>query len=74
MPQIAVDKLPSEPMNRGYDHFVVNGSIQNIFTRRRYQKVWENLHFADNTKQNETGKCYKIGPIIDHLNESFEAV
>ena len=61
-------------MNRGYDHFVVNGSIQNIFTRRRYQKVWQNLHFADNTKQNETGKCCKIGPIIDHLNESFEAV
>ena len=48
--------------------------IQNIVTRTRYQEVLQNLHFAENTKQDKTVKYYKIKPIIDRLNELFQAV
>ena len=56
------------------DHFVGNIGIQNLFTRTRYQEVLETLHFADNIKQDKTDKGCQIRPIINHLNESFQAV
>ena len=42
--------------------------------RTRYQEVLQNVHFANNKKQEKTEKDYKIRPIIDRLNESFSAV
>ena len=48
--------------------------FQNIVTRARYQEVLKNLHFAENTKQDKTVKDHKIRPIIDHLNELFQAI
>ena len=42
------------------DLFVDNVGIQNIFTRTRYQEVLQNLHFADNTKQEKRDKGSKI--------------
>ena len=57
----------------GLQYFVGNDGIQNIFARTRYQVVLQNDHFADNTKQDKTDKGDKIR-IIDHLNESFQAV
>ena len=56
------------------DHFVGNFGIQNILTTTRYQEFLQNLYFAGNAKQDITDKSYKIRPIIDHLNESFQAV
>ena len=38
----------------------------------RHQKILQNLHFADNSKQDQIDKGYKICPIIDHLNKSFQ--
>ena len=40
---MAVNQLPN--------NFVSNNGIQNIFTRGRYQEILQNLHFADNSKQ-----------------------
>ena len=45
----------------------------NIFARTTNQVVFQNNHFANNIKQNKTYKDHKTG-IIDHLNESFQAV
>ena len=59
-------------MNWDSDHFIGNNGIQNIFTRGRYQEILQNLHFADNSKQDQTNKGYKIRPNIDHLNKSFQ--
>ena len=54
------------------DHFVGSVGIQNIFTRKRSQEVL-NLYFVDNSKQDKTDKGYNIRPIINRLNESFQA-
>ena len=53
------------------DHFIGNKGIQNIFTRSRYLEILQNLHFADNSKQDQIDKDCKICSIIDHLNISF---
>ena len=54
------------------DHFIGINVIQNIFARNRYQEILQNLHFADNSKQNQTSKGYKILPTNDHFNELFQ--
>ena len=69
---MAINQLSSIPMY--WDHFIGNVVIQNIFTRTRYQEVLQNLHFADNTKQDKTNNDYNITPIIYHLNELFQVV
>ena len=56
------------------DHFVGNVGIQKIFMSTRYQEVLQPLHFANNTKQYKTDKCYKVRPIINHSSESIQAV
>ena len=54
------------------DHFINNNGIHNIFIRDRYQEILKNLHFADNSRQDQIEKCCNIRPIIDHLNKSFQ--
>ena len=53
------------------DHFIGNNGIQNIFTRGRCQEILQNLHFVDNSKQDQTKRGYKIRPAIDYLFKSF---
>ena len=51
---MAVNQLPNIPVYWNCNHFVGNVGIQNIFTRTRYEEVLQNLHFANNTKQDKT--------------------
>ena len=70
---MTVNQLSTIPMFWDCNNFVGNVGIQNIFARTRYQVVLQNNYFADNTKQDKTDKGHKIR-IIDHLDESFQAV
>ena len=70
---MTVNQLPSIPMFWDCNHFTDNVGIKNIFARTRCQVVLQNNHFADNTKRAKTDKCCKI-IIMDHLNQSFQAV
>ena len=67
-------RLPSITIFWDCDDFLRNVGIQNIFARTRYQEVLQNNHFAGNAKQNKEIKSNQSRPIIDHLNESFQAV
>ena len=70
---MTVNQLLIMPIYCYCDHFVGNVDIENIFTRPRYQEVTKpSLYRPHKTRQ--TGKGFKIRPIIDHLNESFQAV
>ena len=71
---MTVHQLQSRLMYWDSNNFVVTVGIQNIFARKRYQDVLQNLYLADNTKQGKTDKVYKIRPIIYHLNESFQTL
>ena len=69
---MAVNKLPNISMYWNYEHFIGNTGIQNVFTRTRFQEILQNIHFADNSKNDSSDKGYKIRPIIEHLNKSFQ--
>lgn len=69
-----VNPLPSMPMSQDFGHFAGNVGIPDILTRTRYQEVLQQLHFGNNTKLDKNNKGYKIRPIINHLNELFQAV
>ncbi|KAH9191915.1 hypothetical protein AeNC1_006103, partial [Aphanomyces euteiches] len=43
-------------------------------SRNRFAEISQYMHFADNTKQPPRGdKFYKIRPIIDQINETFQS-
>ena len=69
---MAVNKLPNISMYWNYEHFIGNTGIQNVFTRTRFQEILQNIHFADNSKNDSSDKGYKIHPIIEHFNKSFQ--
>ena len=48
------------------DNLIGNDGIQNTMT--------QNLHFADNRKDDKTDKAFKMKPVIDHLNSKFSEV
>ena len=39
--------------------------------RNRFCEILQNLHFADNRKDDKTDKAFKMRPVIDHLNSKF---
>ena len=37
----------------------------------RFNEILQNLHFADNKKDDKTDKAFKMRPMIDHLNSKL---
>ena len=48
------------------DNLIGNDGVQNTMT--------QNLHFADNRKDDKTDKAFKMKPVIEHLNSKFSEV
>ena len=71
---MAVNQLPRIQIYWDHDNFVGYIGIQNIFTRTRYQilKAFTLLRRQNKTKQIKAIKLDQS--LIDHLNESFQAV
>ena len=42
--------------------------------RNGFSEILQNLHFADNRKDNKTDKAFKMESVIDHLNSKFSEV
>ncbi|KAH9118611.1 hypothetical protein LEN26_012002, partial [Aphanomyces euteiches] len=50
------------------------GTYGAYMSRNRFAEISQYMHFADNTKQPPRGdKFYKIRPIIDQINETFQS-
>ena len=57
------------------DNLIGNDDIQNTMTRKHFCDIFQNLYFADNTKDDKTDKNFKMRPVIDHLNlKCFEVL
>ena len=56
------------------DNLIGNDGIQNTMIRNRFCEILQNLHFADNRKDDKTDKAFKMRPVIDHLNSKFSKV
>ena len=56
------------------DKRISNDSIQNTMVLNMFYEILQNLHFADNRKDDKTNKAFKMRPAIDHLNSKFSEV
>ena len=71
---MTINKLPMIAWYWRVDNLISNEDIQNSMTRNRFCDILQNLHFADNRKDFETGKVFKMRPVIGHLNSKFPEV
>ena len=71
---MAINKLPTIAEYWRVDNLIGNDGIQNTMIRNRFCEILQNLHFADNRKDDKTNKAFKMRPVIDHLNPKFSRV
>ena len=71
---MAINKLPTIAEYWGVDNLIGNDGIQNTMIRNHFCEILQNLHFADNRKDDKTDKAFKMRPVIDHLNSKFSEV
>ena len=71
---IAMNKLRTIAKYGRVDYLIGNDGIQNTMVRNRFCEILQNLHFADNRKDDKTDKAFKMRPPIDHLNSKFSEV
>ena len=56
------------------NNLIGNDGIQNTVIQNRFCEILQNLHFADNRKDDKTDKAFKMRPVIDYLNSKFSEV
>ena len=71
---MTINKLSTIAEYWRVDNLIGNDGIQNTMIRNRFCEILQNLHFADNRKDNKTDKAFKMRPVIDHLNSKFSEV
>ena len=71
---IATNKLPTISEYWRVDNQIGSDGIQNSIIRKRFCQILQNLHLADNRKDDQTGKAFKLRPVIDHLNSELSKV
>ena len=68
---IWTNKLPRIAEYWRVDNLIGNDGIQNTMIWNRFCEIFQNLHFADNKKDDKADKAFKMRPEIDHLNLKF---
>lgn len=65
-------QVPSERMYWSRDDDLGVEIIRNAMARNRYIKIKAMLHFANNDKLDKTDRLFKIRPLVNKINESFQ--
>ena len=71
---MAINTLPTIPEYWRVDNLIGNDRIQNTIIQNHFCEIFQNLHFADNRKDDKTGNTFKLRPMIDRLNLRFSEV
>ena len=72
---IAINKLPTIAEYWRADNLIDNDGIQNTMIRNRFCEILQNLHFADNRKDDKADKAFKMRTVTDHLDSKvFEVL
>ena len=71
---MAINKLHTIAEYWRVDNLIGNDGIQNTMIRNRFCEILQNLHFADNRKDDKTDKAFKMRLVIDPLNSKFSEV
>ena len=59
---MVINKLPAIDEYWRVDNLIGNDGIQSTMIRNRFCEILQNLHFADERKDDETGKACKMKP------------
>ena len=65
-PVMQINKLPTIAEYWTVNNLIGNSGFQNTMIRNRFCEILQN--FADNRKDDETDKAFKMRPVIHHLN------
>ena len=68
---MAINKLPKIAEYWRIDNLIGNDGIHNTMIRNRFCEILQNVHSADNRKDDKTEKAFKMRPVIYHLNLTF---
>ena len=68
---MSINKLPTIKSYWECGQYVGNERIRNVMSRSRFEKIFQNLHSSDNTKDDKSDKGYKVRSLINHFNQSF---
>ena len=68
---MSINKLPKIKSYWECGQYVRNEGIRNTMSRSRFEKILQNFHFSDNTKDDKSDKGYKVRSLINHFNQSF---
>ena len=68
---MAINKLPKIAEYWRIDNLIGNDGIHNTMIRNRFCEILQNVHSADNRKDDKTEKALKMRPVIYHLNLTF---
>ena len=68
---MAINKLPTIAEYWRVDNLIGNDGIQDTMIGKRFCEILQNLHFADNRKDDKTDKAFKMRLVIDHPNSKF---
>ena len=71
---VEINKLPMIAEYWRVGNLISNDSNQNTMIRNLSCEILQNLHFADNRKDDKTDKAFKMRPVIDHPNSKFSEV
>ena len=71
---MAINKLPKIAEYWRVDNLISNYGIQSKMIRNHFCEILQNLHFADNRKDDKTDRAFKMRPVIDHQNLKFSEV
>lgn len=51
---------------------VQNAAVSNAMSRDNFLRLFRNLHFSDNNTTDESDRCRKVRPLLDHMSSAFE--
>ena len=68
---MAINKLSTIAEYWRIDNLIGNDGIHNTMIRNRFCEILQNVHSADNRKDDKTEKAFKMRPVIYHLNLTF---
>ena len=57
---MSINKLPKIKSYWECGQYVRNEGIRNTMSRSRFEKILQNFHFSDNTKDDKSDKGYKV--------------
>ena len=68
---MAINKLLLTEDKCSTNHFIVNKDTQETMTQTRFQTIFQNLHFANNSIKDDSNKEFEIRTFAEHFNRAF---